>query len=125
MKEFMFNDETVKVIEATGYHDGYYWDMSASIEFRGEFYSLYDAGSGSGYIGCCSGITKHPFKRLYGEEQEIIKEDEWGYFESVIRDLLNEFINSGAKTSWEITEDDCWNDHVLVDGVEQEVEEES
>ena len=48
MKEIMYGDETVKVLAASGYNDGYYWDMNAKIEFKGETYSLFDAGSGSG-----------------------------------------------------------------------------
>ena len=125
MKEIMFNNETIKVLHATGYHDGYYWDMNAKVEFGGETYQLYDAGSGSGYIPCCSGITKVPFDRLYGEEQGIIEEEDWDYFEDVIYDLLCKFINSGAKESWEVVETGWDDHHVLIDGVEQKTEEES
>lgn len=125
MKEIMINGETVKVLEASGYNDGYYWDMNAVIEFRGERYSLYDAGSGSGYLTCCSGITKLPFDRLYGEEQGDVEEDDWDYFEGAISMLVFKFIDSGAKTSWEIADDDYFDHHVLVDGIEQEDEEES
>ena len=125
MKEFMYGDETVKVLEASGYNDGYYWDMNAKIEFKGETYSLFDAGSGSGYILCCSGITKCDFDRLYGEEQNEIDEDGWDYFENVICYLLGEFIDSCAKESWESHDDDYWNTHILIDGVEQEQEEEA
>ena len=119
MKEIMYDEnEKIKVLEASGYYDGYYWDMNAKIEFRGETYSLFDAGSGSGYILCCSGITKCDFDRLYGEEQGEIEEDEWDYFESTIRRLLDNFIESGAKEKWEIQQDDDWHDHILIDGVE-------
>ena len=119
MKEFMYGDETVKVLEASGYNDGYYWDMNAKIEFKGETYSLFDAGSGSGYDLCCSGITKCNFDRLYGEEQHEIDESVWDYFEDTIRTLLGEFVESCAKESWEFQEDDDWNTHILIDGVEQ------
>ena len=120
MKEIMYGDETVKVLEASAYNDGYYWDMNAKIEFEGETYSLFDAGSGSGYILSCSGITKCDFDRLYGEEQYEIDEDEWDYFETTICILLNEFFESCAKESWESQEDEDLNVHILVDGVEQE-----
>ena len=124
MKEIMYDEnEKIKVLEASGYHDGYYWDMNAKIEFKGEIYSLFDAGSGSGYILCCSGITKCDFDRLYGEEQGEIEEDEWWYFERTIRRLLDNFIESGAKEKWEIQQDDDWNDHILIDGVEVETED--
>lgn len=122
MKEIMFNNETVKVLEATGYNDGYYWDMNAVIEFRGEKYSVCDIGSGSGYIDCFSGITKEPFERLYGEEQGYVDEDEWDYFEGTIIMLLSNFIESGAKISWEFRDDYC-NTEELVDGLKQKNEE--
>lgn len=118
MKEIMFNDETIKVFKASGYHDGYYWDMNAKIEFRGETYSLYDAGSGSGYIPSCNGITKCEFDRLYGEEQGEIDEDDWFYFERTIYMLLDNFIRYGAEKSYESQEDDNYETHVLVDEVE-------
>lgn len=122
MKEIMYDEnEKIKVLEASGYNDGYYWDMNAKIEFKGETYSLFDAGSGSGYILCCSGITKCDFDRLYGEEQGEIEEDEWWYFERTICRLLDNFIKSGAKEKWEIQQDDDWNDHILIDGVEVEI----
>lgn len=122
MKEIMYDEnEKIKVLEASGYNDGYYWDMNAKIEFKGEIYSLFDAGSGSGYILCCSGITKCDFDRLYGEEQREIEEDEWWYFERTIRHLLDNFIKSGAKEKWEIQQDDDYNDHILIDGVEVEI----
>ena len=122
MKEIMYGDETVKVLAASGYNDGYYWDMNAKIEFKGETYSLFDAGSGSGYIPCCSGITKCDFDRLYGEEQHEIDESDWNYFEDTIRTLLSEFVESCAKESWESQEDDDFDMHILIDGVEQEGE---
>lgn len=122
MKEIMYGDETVKVLEASGYNDGYYWDMNAKIEFKGETYSLFDAGSGSGYMLRCSGITKCDFDRLYGEEQNEINESDWNLFEDSIRTLLGEFIESCAKESWESQEDDDYHMHILIDGVEQEVE---
>ena len=99
--------------------------MNAEIEFKGETYSLFVAGSGSGYILCCSGITKCDFDRLYGEEQHEIDESDWEYFEDTIRFLLGEFVESCAKESWESHDDDDFNTHILIDGVEQEEEEEA
>lgn len=118
MKEIMCEGEKITILEASGYHDGYYWDMNAMIEFRGETYQLYDAGSGSGYVSCCSAITKYVFDRLYGEEQGKIDEDDWDYVENTIIELLNNFIDSGADSSWESYEDDDWHIHILVDGEE-------
>ena len=119
MKEIMYGDETVKVLAASGYNDGYYWDMNAKIEFKGETYSIFDVGSGSRYILCCRGITKCDFDRLYGEEQYKIDESDWDCFEDTILFLLGNFIESCATESWESQEDDEWNTHILIDGVEQ------
>lgn len=126
MREIMYGDEKITVLEATGYNDDYYWDMNAMIEFRGETYSLVDAGSGSGWIPHCEIITKCDLERLYGEEQHVIEEDEWDYFESTICRLLTSFLESGAKKSWECREyDDNWDTYVSVDGVEVKEEEET
>lgn len=124
MKEIMCKGEKITILEASGYHDGYYWDMNAMIEFRGETYQLYDAGSGSGYIPCCSAITKYEFDRLYGEEQSKIDEDDWDYVEDTIIELLNNFIDSGAESSWESYKDDDWHIHILVDDEEVNNEKE-
>lgn len=129
MREIEFGGETIKVLEATGYDDGYYWDMNAKIEFGGETYSIVDAGSVSGYVPHVEIIIKDSsIKRLYGEEQGEIDEDEWDYFESAICRILSSFIESGAKISWECQEeDDSWDTYVLVDGlriVEREEDEE-
>ena len=96
--------------------------MNAKIEFKGETYSLFDAGSGSGYMLRCSGITKCDFDRLYGEEQHEINEYDWDRFEDSICTLLGKFIESCAKESWESQEDDDYHMHILIDGVEQEGE---
>ena len=124
MKEIMWGDEKITVLEASGYNDGYYWDMNAKIEYKGETYQLFDAGSGSGYTPCCRAITKCKFDRLYGEEQNQIDDDDWDYFESTIIGLLSSFIESGAEESFEYREDDLWNPHILVDGEEVNNKEE-
>lgn len=115
MKEIMWGDEKITVLEASGYYDGYYWDMNAKILYNGDLYQLCDAGSRSDYIPCCSAITKYEFDRLYGEEQGQIDENNWDYFESTIIGLLSSFIESGAKNSWESHEYDYWNTYILVD----------
>lgn len=125
MKEIMWGDEKITVLEASVYNDGYYWDMNAKILYNGDLYQMYDAGSGSGYILCCSAITKGEFDRLYGEEQgQIDEDDDWDYLENSIIVLLNNFIESGATVSWESQEDDHFNTHILVDGEEVNNEEE-
>lgn len=120
MREIVYRDETIKVLEATGYIDGYYWDMNAKIEFRGETYSLFDAGSGCGCIPCFSGITKCDFDRLYGEKQKkiVYNADEWIKFEFIIGLLMDYFIEFGAEEKWESYEDNDSKSHILVDGVE-------
>lgn len=121
MKQIMYNEEPINVLTAMGYNDGYYWDMNAVVEFRGDTYSMYDAGSGSGYIPNCRAIQKGLLYRLYGAEQDdVIDEDEWDYLEDAIYCLVYAFIESGAKTSWEQLEDDDWNQKTLIDGIEKE-----
>lgn len=114
MKEIMWGDEKITVLEASGFNDGYYWDMNAKIEYKGETYQLFDAGSRSGYTPCCRAITKCKFDRLYGEKQGRI-DDDWDYLEGAIIGLLSSFIESGAKNSWESHEYDYWNTYILVD----------
>ena len=113
--EEKINGKEIKVFEATGYNDGYYWDMNAVVEYDGDIYHIVDCGSGSGYIPCSSGVVKGEFDRLYGEEQHEIDEDEFDYFAGQIATLLNTFIDSGAKESWEI-QDDFLETRVYIDG---------
>ena len=113
--EEKINGKEIKVFEVTGYNDGYYWDMNAVVEYDGDIYHIVDCGSGSGYIPCSSGVVKGEFDRLYGEEQHEIDEDEVDYFANHIVTLLNAFIDSGAKKSWEI-QDDFREMHVYIDG---------
>ena len=115
MKEIMWGDEKITALKASGYNDGYYWDMNAKILYNGDLYQMYDAGSGSGYIPCHRAIMKGEFDRLYGEEQGQIDEDEdWDYLEDTIIVLLNNFIESGAESSWECYNDDHWDTHILM-----------
>lgn len=109
------NGKEIKVFEATGYNDDYYWDMHAVVEYDGDIYHIVDCGSGSGYIPCSSGVVKGEFDRLYGEEQHDIDEDEFDYSTNQIVTLLNAFIDSGAKKSLEI-QNDFREMHVYIDG---------
>ena len=113
--EEKINGKEIKVLGATGYNDGYYWDMNAVVEYDGDIYHIMDCGSGSGYIPCSSGVVKGEFDRLYGEEQHDIDEDEFDYFARQIVTLLNAFIDSGAKKSLGI-QDDFREMHVYIDG---------
>lgn len=38
----------INVIKSSGYNDGYYWDMNATVIFDGNIYTIVDSGSGSG-----------------------------------------------------------------------------
>ena len=122
----MILNETVKgkevnILYVSGCNDGYYWDMNAVVEYDGEIYHICDAGSGSGYILSHSFVKKGDFARLYGEKQSEIDFDDEADSEYVINtvaNLLTEFLNTGAKESLELNEDDDYNDHIFVDGVE-------
>lgn len=113
--EEKIDGKEIKVLEATGYNDGYYWDMNAVVEYDGDIYHIVDCGSGSGWIPCSSGVVKGEFDRLYGEEQHDIDEDELDYIRWPVVTLLNTFIDSGAKKSLEI-QDDFLETRVYIDG---------
>lgn len=116
------NGKEIKVLKATGYNDGYYWDMNAVVEYDGHIYHMMDCGSFSGYIPNASGVVKGEFDRLYGEEQHEFDEDKFGYFASTILMLLNVFIKSGAEKSWESHDGDYFDTHVYIDGEEVSVD---
>lgn len=125
-ENLMLYEKPIKVLTASGYNDGYYWDMNATVEYDGAVYNIINAGSGSGYILNMAAVIKGDFERLFGEEQEEIKFEEWeeSYIERAISDLLGKFFESGAKEKWECREDDDWNFHTIIDG-EEIVSEES
>lgn len=116
-------EEEITVLSATGYHDGYYWDMSATILYNDVEYSIQDAGSYSGYVPHYSSISVNGPKKLVACEGEAIdKVDyndpwDWDYIEDTIRDLLYDFLDRGCKESLEYIE----SGEVHVDG--QKVEE--
>lgn len=123
-------EEEITVLSAAGYHDGYYWDMSATIVYNDVEYSVQDAGSGSGYVPHYSSISVDGPKKLVTLmqlcESEAIDEDDhndWDYIECTICSLLSDFLEYGCKESLEYIEaDDNWSLEVHVDG--QKVEEE-
>ena len=117
----MINGKEIKVLEASGCHDGYYWDMNAVIEYDGDVYHVVDTGSFSGYIPCARGIVKGEFDRLYGETQ--IDFDDWSesdFLTSAIINLMDSFIRSGAKESLEFSDDDNFHTRIYIDGKEVE-----
>ena len=119
------NEKPIKVLNASGYNDGYYWDMNAVVEYDGITYHILDAGSGSGWILTMQAVVKGDFERLFGEEQkefDICSFDDYEteYFEKVIVTLLTKFLESGAKEKWECFDDDDWNTHIKIDGEEIE-----
>lgn len=127
MRTIKFNnngkEEEITVLSATGYHNGFYWDMSATILYNDVEYSIQDAGSGSGYVPHYSSISVNEPKKLVACEGEAINDDnDWDYIEGTIRDLLYDFLDRGCKESLEYIESD--NDlclEVHADG--QKVEE--
>lgn len=117
----MINGKEIKVLEASGYNDGYYWDMNAVIEYDGDVYHVVDTGSGSGYILCASGVVKGEFDRLYGETQIDFNDcSESDYLTSAIMSLMDSFIRSGAKESLEFSDDDNFHTRIYIDGKEVE-----
>lgn len=115
-------EEEITVLSATGYHDGYYWDMSATVVYNDIEYSIQDAGSGSGYVPHYSSISINgPKKLLQSCENKEINENDWwhswDYIEDTICKLLDDFLTRGCKESLEYIEaGSCWNLEVHIDG---------
>ena len=59
----------INVIKSSGYNDGYYWDMNATVIFDGSLYTIIDSGSGSGWNLCYRGVKKGTLYRLFGHDQ--------------------------------------------------------
>lgn len=112
--------DEITVISASGYHDGYYWDMSVKIIYNSMEYSVQDAGSYSGYVPHYSSISINgPKKLIQSNESKTINENDWDweYIEGTIIDLLDDFSKYECKESLEYIENDsCWNLEVHVDG---------
>lgn len=107
----------INVIESSGYNDGYYWDMNATVIFDGNIYTIIDSGSWSGWYLCYTGVKKGKLDRLYGHEQ-LKNLDELKDFIDEIPKFLQKFINPGAKESWENIQDEDFDYHISVDGKE-------
>lgn len=107
----------INVIKSSGYNDGYYWDMNATVIFNGNIYTIIDSGSKSGWNLCYTGVKKGNLDRLYGHDQ-LEDLDELEDFIDEIPELLRKFINSGAKESWEDIQDEDFDYHISVDGKE-------
>ena len=132
MRTITFEKEgDVTILSASGYNDGYYWDMSATILYKDVEYSIQDAGSGSGYVPHYSSISVDGPKKLVTlmqlcESEEIDEDDnseDWEYIECTICSLLDEFLKRKCKESLEYIEaDNNWDLEIHVDG--QKVEEE-
>ena len=129
MREVTFDrngkEEKANVIQAAGYNDGYYWEMSATVVFEDVEYSLQEAGSGSGYIPHYRSCSATGPKKLVSlmqlcENQDFEdNEDEWGYIEDAISCLMYDFFEYGCKESYEEVEgDDLWDIERRVDGKE-------
>lgn len=117
------DEKCINVVKSSGYNDGYYWDMNATVIFDGSLYTIIDSGSGSGYPLCYRAIKKGEIARLYGHEQ-LEDLDELEDFIDKIPYFLRKFINSGAKESWENIQDEDYDFHTSVDGKEVRIHDE-
>lgn len=120
------NGKKVRVIEAGGYHDGYYWDMTATVEIDGDEYYIQNAGSGSGYYPIFKSMSKNGPCKLTGVELTPVNEDDgdWGYIFGAIKDIAESFFFNNAKESYEYCDDTYGNYSTHVDGVKKENEDE-
>lgn len=88
----------VKILNAEGYHDGYYWDYRVWFEYEGEKYTYIDVGSLSGYVSCFISIAKGVLELPEGPRDEVfiqgldIESD--NFYEALIG-AANELKNSG------------------------------
>ena len=84
----MINDEDIKIIEAIGYHDGYYWDYRIRYYYKGEPFTMMFVGSWSGYMEMHLLISKGFPELLNGWDDTCVgkfdADDDW---ETVIKDL--------------------------------------
>lgn len=120
MKEItLSNGKVVRVLEASGYHDGYYWDMCATVEIDGDEYYIQDAGSGSGYNPIFQSMSKNGPCKLTGVELTPVDEGDgdWGYIFGAIEDIAEAFFANNAKESYEYYDDTYGDYSTHVDGV--------
>ena len=115
------NGKVVRVLKAGGYHDGYYWDMSATVEIDGDEYTIQDAGSGSGYNPIFQSMSKYGPCKLTGVEVtpvDINEDDgDWDYIFYTIEDIAESFFANNAKESYEYYNDTFGDYSTHVDGV--------
>lgn len=64
----------INVIKSSGYNDGYYWDMNATVIFNGNIYTIIDSGSESGWNLCYTGAK---------ESWEDIQDEDFDFHTSV------------------------------------------
>lgn len=119
------NGKVVKVLAAAGYHDGYYWDMSATVEIEGERYTIQNAGSYSGYVPTYESMSADGPCKLTGVEWTDIrdKSDE-EYLMSAIEYIAKSFFLYGATNSYEYCDDTYGHTSVHVDGKKVDLIEE-
>lgn len=129
MRTIKYGEEEITVVSAAGYHDGYYWDMSATAILNDVEYSIQDAGSGSGYIPHYSSISVNGPKKLVTimqlcESEEFDDHNNWDYIEYTIIEMLDKFFENGCKESYEEIEDGYFDYSVHIDGQKKEDETE-
>lgn len=130
MKTIEYGDDKIYVKSASGYHDGYYWDMSATVVYKDVEYSIQDAGSGSGYVPTYSSISVDGPCKLCSimqlcESEELTEYDDWDYIERTILELMSCFEEYHCKKSYELIEGDhFWEEEIHVDGEKIDNEEE-
>ena len=111
------NGKVVRVLEAAGYNDGYYWDMDAVVEIEGKEYTVQEAGSGSGYIPIYESMSVNGPCKLTGVERtEIRDKGEEEYFMGAIKSIAESFFSYGATDSYEYCDDTYGESSVHVDG---------
>ena len=120
------NGKVVRVLEAGGYNDGYYWDMSATVDIDGDEYDIQDAGSGSGYNPIFRSMSKNGPCKLTGVELTPVNEDDgdWDYIFDAIKDIAESFFESNAKESFKYWDDTYGNCSIHIDGVKVGTDEE-
>lgn len=88
----------VRILNAKGYHDGYYWDYRVWFEYEGEKYTYIDVGSLSGWIPCFISIAKGVLDLPEGPRDETCIHDldiESDNFYEALIGAVNELKNSG------------------------------
>ena len=116
------NGKVVRVLEASGYNDGYYWDMSATVEIDGDEYCIQDAGSGSGWIPIFQSMSKNGPCKLTGVELKPVDINkgnisDWDYIFDAIEEIAEAFFVNNAKVSYEHYDDLSRDYSTYIDGI--------